>query len=47
MYDYTDGAAQRITLERPRDGGLLWSPKATWERDVALGGRAEGQPRHQ
>ncbi len=24
MYDYTDGAAQRITLERPRDGGLLY-----------------------
>ena len=43
MYDYTDGAAQRVTRERPRDGGLLWSPTGLlWERDglhwVAGGG---------
>ncbi len=40
MYDHTDGAAQRITLERPRDGGIVQG--YFWERDGCTRGRGGG-----
>ena len=34
MYDFTDGAAMKAELERPRDGGLLWSTTGLlWNAD--------------
>ncbi len=45
--DYTGGAAQRITLERPRDGGLCRGLQGCFgKRDGAVW-PAEGGTRHQ
>ncbi len=47
MYDYTDGAAQRITLERPRTVSDCILQGYFWERDGLHWVAGGGEPRHQ